>query len=126
VGDTLFGRAKAPEESKNESELEQALTSLPASKYEWAVQAFETGQYESALEKFLSLEREGAAQPGFELIPYYIGMCHYQMQQWDGAITNLKKFIKFTNFYEFCNQQSRIYVVNDSSSCMVRVTVSSE
>lgn len=101
IGDAMFGRESEPAAAETSSpaapgpqtEIEKALSNLPSSKYEWAVQSFEAGQYETALEKFSALELDGANVASFELIPFYIGMSHFQLSHLDGAISYLKKFL---------------------------------
>jgi hypothetical protein len=90
VGDKVFGRKEVPQVEQQRIQ-DQAPGNL--SRYEWAIQHYETGHYENTIEGLQFYRDKGAATPGFPLVPYYLGMSHFQLGQCDQAMPFLKDFV---------------------------------
>lgn len=65
-----------------------------SSRFEWAVQNFEAGNFKKAIESFRALRAEGSALSGYDLIPYYLGMSHFRLKQYEPAARELESFVR--------------------------------
>lgn len=90
IGNFLFGRKEVPALRNDAGETLRAESS---SRYEWAIQHYESGHYESALNGLQDFENAGATLNKYPLVPFYLGMSHFQLGRCKEATENLQKFI---------------------------------
>lgn len=74
-----------------EKEKQQKIVS---SQLEWAIQNYEAGDYEKAVPQFRRLAAMGADLPGYELVPFYLGMSLYHKQEYREASAQLSDFLR--------------------------------
>jgi tetratricopeptide (TPR) repeat protein len=82
-----------PKESDSATR-EKKRQKVVSSQFEWAVQNYEAGEYQLAITQFRKLKSMGPSVPGFELVPFYLGMSLYQTQQFPEATAELENFLK--------------------------------
>lgn len=87
----MFGRKEVPA-LPNQTGEELSVNS--SSRYQWAIQHYESGHYEAALEGFNAYENDGALISNFPMIPYYQGMSHFRLGNCTAATPYLQKFIE--------------------------------
>lgn len=88
-----------PEDSETQSSAASPTRSKRKAKaisssYEWAVQNYEAGAYDEAIRQFLALRKAGAEVPGYELIPFYLGMSYVRRGPQPKAQEELELFLR--------------------------------
>lgn len=73
---------------------EKKRQKVVSSQFEWAVQNYEAGEYDLAIPQFRKLKSMGPNVPGYELVPYYLGMSLFQAKQFPEARLELENFLK--------------------------------
>ena len=84
----------APTTAALSEEEKNKLSRRFRSRYEWAVQYYESGEYDKAKKSFLSLTQAGALLEEFELVPFYLGMSEKKLGNCPAAIAHLQNFKK--------------------------------
>jgi tetratricopeptide (TPR) repeat protein len=75
------------------------------------VQNYEAGEYDLAIPQFRKLKAEGPSLPGYELVPYYLGMSLFQRKEFPEATSELESFLKSeANLSE--SQEARIALLS--------------
>ncbi len=59
-----------------------------------AIQAYEAGKYENALKILSTLNKKDATLRDFHLVPYYQGLIHYSLNEYQEASDFLEQFVK--------------------------------
>ena len=79
-----------------EDDSRKTQTTGRASRFEWGVQYYESGEYSKAIKSFAALRQEGPSQPDFDLFPYYLGLSHFHLGQYQEAALELENFLRIT------------------------------
>lgn len=81
------------DDAKTQTEEEkQRLKRKYQSRYEWAVQHYESGDYKHSLQDFQYLSGVGALVESFDLIPFYLGMSRFHLEDCGAAVKALENF----------------------------------
>lgn len=93
---TLSEALYPPSEPKETDSItrEKKRQKVVSSQFEWAVQNYEAGEYQLAIPQLRKLKSMGPNVPGFELVPYYLGMSLYQAKQFPEATAELESFLR--------------------------------
>lgn len=88
-----------PEDSETQSSAASPTRSKRKAKaisssFEWAVQNYEAGAYVEAIRQFLALRKAGAEVPGYEMIPFYLGMSYAHRGPQAKAQEELELFLR--------------------------------
>jgi hypothetical protein len=86
----LLGACAADETIGRHHKGQRAISS----KFEWAVQHYEAGAYKDSLKNFLLLRGKGTEVPGYDLIPFYVGMSLFHLSRFEEAARELETFLR--------------------------------
>ncbi len=93
--------ARQPKQSSGQTSFAGGFGEVSGSEYEQRYnegrQLFESRNYESAIEAFQSLLSSSASHKLSDNAQYWVGECHYMMDQYDAAILDFEKVFTFTN-----------------------------
>lgn len=92
LSETLYPSSE-PKEADSVTR-EKKRQKVVSSQFEWAVQNYEAGEYDLAIPQFRKLKGLGPNVPGYELVPYYLGMSLFQAKQFPEATVELEAFLK--------------------------------
>jgi tetratricopeptide (TPR) repeat protein len=85
-GDAIVTPSNAMSDTAREKSLRN--------QYEWGVQYYESGKYLEAIKQFQKLKADGAEIPAFVMVPFYLGMANFQLNNYPVAESYLRDFLK--------------------------------